>query len=297
MHGKASKERRLDHGGGNIWLGIDLHKRSFTYVMMDVGGRRLRQGHVETTREAVCDFAAGLDRRYQVVLEPLASSYWFVEQLRPYSGSVHLANPYKVRLIAQSRLRNDRIDAWILADLLRVGYLPTVYIPAEEVIEWRRLIGHHMHLVHDRTQLRNRILGMIDREGLQLSAADAFGRRDREQLDQLPLTGSTRRFVDESLVEHDLLSSQLVGVDSEIKTISDRDSICRLLQTIDGINPFAALATRAAVGDIKRFKSAKALAAHTGLIPSYQQSAETIHTGSITKQGVPTWAPMPGKKS
>lgn len=281
---------------GNIYVGIDLHKRSFAFVMLDSTGRRLRQGHGSTELGEVCDFAAGLDRRHQVVLEPLANSFWFVEQVRPYSGSVQLANPYKVRLIAQSRLKNDRIDAWILADLLRVGYLPTVYIPGEEVIMWRRLIGHHMRLVHDRTQLRNRIVGMIDREGLQVSAADAFGKRGREELDQLPLSSCSRRFVEELLVQHDLLCHQLEGVDSEIKAISDNDSICCLLQTIDGIGPFTALAIRAAVGEMKRFKSAKAFAAYTGLIPSYRQSAETIHNGSITKQGVSTlrWALLQG---
>lgn len=282
--------------GSNIYVGIDLHKRSFTFVMLDADGRRQAQGSCSTEVGAVSDFAARLDRRHQVVLEPLASSFWFIEQVRPYSGSIQLANPYKVRLIAQSRLKNDRIDAWILADLLRVGYLPTVYIPAEEVIEWRRLISHHIRLVHDRTQLRNRILGMIDREGLRTSATDAFGKHGREELDQLPLSALTRRFVEEMLVHHDLLCHQLAGVDAEIKTTVDNDSICQLLQTIDGIGPFTALAVRAAVGEINRFRSPKAFAAYTGLIPSYRQSAETIHNGSITKQGVSTlrWALLQG---
>lgn len=280
----------------SIYVGIDLHKRSFTFVMLDGGGRRVRQGSCSAELGAVSDFAAMLDSRHQVVFEPLANSLWFAEQLRPYCGSIQMANPYKVRLIAQSRLKNDRIDAWILADLLRVGYLPTVYIPTYPVIDWRRLISHHIRLVHDRTQLRNRIHGMINREGFQVKAKDAFGKGGREELDSLPLSSQTRRFVDSLLVQHDLLSGQLGEVDSEIKKISDSDEVCLRLKTIDGIGPFTAVAVRAAVGEIERFKSPKAFAAYTGLIPSYRQSAETIHNGSITKQGVSTmrWALLQG---
>jgi len=280
----------------SIYVGIDLHKRSFAFVMLDGDGRRLTQGSCSTEGGEVCDFARRLDRRHQVVLEPLANSFWLIEQLVPYAGGVYLANPYKVRLIAESRLKNDRIDAWILADLLRVGYLPVVYIPTAEVIGWRRLISHHIRLVRDRTHWRNRILGLIDHEGLRVTVSDAFGKRGRAEVDQLPLSPQTRRFVDDLLVSHDLVSRQLDDVDAEIEAISGSDTICRLLQTMDGIGPFTALAIRAAVGDMKRFKSPKAFAAYTGLIPSYRQSAETIHNGSITKQGVSTlrWALLQG---
>jgi transposase len=218
-------------------------------------------------------------------LEPLQNSFWFIDQLRPYAGSIHLANSGKVRLIAESRLKNDRIDARILADLLRVGYLPEVYIPNETVRQWRFLVRHRIQLVRDRTRLKNRVLGMINREGHKIMASDPFGKKGRNQIDSLALSSTLRMAVDSNLSGLDLLSAQIKVVDKEIEQIVEGDETACLLRTIDGIGPFSALAFRAFVGDMARFRSPKAFAAYTGLVPSYRQSAETIHNGSITKQG------------
>ncbi len=273
---------------GNIYVGIDLHKSQFDYVMLSALGLEVASGKRTTVFEDVSDFARGLTLRHQVVLEPLQNGYWFVNQLRPYAGGVHLANPSRVRLIAESRLKNDRIDARVLADLLRVGYLPEVYIPEDEVIRWRNLVHHRIQLVKDRTRIKNRILGLINREGHKIVYSDPFGSRGRAQLDSLELSFCLRRMVDNYLMSLDLLSAQIEVLDSEITQIADSDLEACLLRTIDGIGAFTALAIRAAVGDMKRFKSPKAFAAYTGLIPSYRQSANRTHNGPITKQGVTT---------
>lgn len=118
----------------NVFVGIDLHKAFFNYVMVSEEGRKLGEGKRSTHWGDAADFAGGLNSSHRVVLESLGNCFWFIDILRPYAGAIHLANPYKIRLIAESRTKNDRIDAWILADLLRVGYLPEVYIPSQEII-------------------------------------------------------------------------------------------------------------------------------------------------------------------
>jgi transposase len=223
-----------------------------------------------------------------VVLEPLENSYWFVGQLKAFAGSVHLANPGKVRLIAASRLKNDRIDARILADLLRVGYLPEVYIPEERIQQWRCLVSHRIRLVRDRTRLKNRILGLLNREGCRITASDPFGKKGRAQLDSLELSEPIRRMVDSNLVVSDLLLSEISVLDREIEQVGEADAIIGYLRSIDGVGYFTALAIRAVVGDMRRFRSPKAFAAYTGLIPGYRQSGSVVHNGPITKQGSPT---------
>jgi transposase len=269
----------------NIYVGIDLHKEKFDFVMLSLSGDVIDQGTCSTEVGSVSHFASYLTRCHQVVLEPLQNSFWFIDQLRPYAGSIHLAHSGKVRLIAASRLKNDRIDARILADLLRVGYLPEVYIPNESLRRWRFLIRHHIQLVRDCTRLKNRVLGMVNGEGYKISASDPFGKKGRAQLDSLALSSSRRMAVDSNLITLDLLSAQLVVVDKEIEQIAKSDETACLLCTIDGISFFGALAFRAFVGDMARFRSPKAFAAYTGLVPSYRQSAETTHHGAITKQG------------
>ena len=85
----------------NIFVGVDLHKNNFSYVMMDAHGHQIREGKHTTSVEDVAGFASSLDRRHKVALEPLTNGYWFINSIRDYVQSVHLANPYKVRLIAE----------------------------------------------------------------------------------------------------------------------------------------------------------------------------------------------------
>ena len=269
----------------NMYVGIDLHKRSFSFVTLSESGEKLSEGKRSTSFEEVCDFASQLDHRHHVVLEPLDNCYWFMDQLRPYASSIHLANPGKVRLIAESRLKNDRIDARILADLLRVGYLPEVYIPNYTIRGWRCLVSHRIHLVRDRTRMKNRILGLINREGHRITATDPFGKRGRQQLDSLELSPSLRSMVDDHVIHLDLLSVQIGQLDEKISRAAGSDEVVKVLMTIDGIGEFTGVAVRAIVGEIARFRSVKAFGAYTGLIPGYRRSADTVRNGPITKQG------------
>ncbi|HWQ95540.1 MAG TPA: IS110 family transposase [Gammaproteobacteria bacterium] len=268
-----------------VYVGIDLHKRSFSFVMLSVSGEKLAEGKRATSLEAVCDFASRLDHRHEVTLEPLEDCYWFMDQLRPYVASLHLANSGKVRLIAESRLKNDRVDARILADLLRVGYLPEVYIPNYTLREWRCLVSHRIRLVRDRTRIKNRILGLLNRAGHRIAAADPFGKKGRQQLDGLELPPSLRAMVDDHLTHLDLLTAQIARQEGKIAQIAGGDAIVQMLTTIDGIGEFTGVAIRAIVGEMARFRSVKAFGAYTGLIPGYRCSADTVRNGPITKQG------------
>jgi transposase len=185
-------------------------------------------------------------------------------------------------------LKSDRVDARILADLLRVGYLPEVYQAEEEVMRWRRLVSHRIQLVRTRVRLKNRLLGQLQQEGYQIELSDPFGRAGRAMIDGWALAGWLRRIVDDQLTTMELLSAQITAVDQEVAQIVRADAQMQLLQSVDGVGPFTALALRAVVGEISRFPNAKAFAAYTGLVPGYRQSGEKRIPGPITKQGVST---------
>lgn len=272
----------------NIYVGIDLHKHNFSVVMLDGTGKVLSESGSSTEAGSVLSFAARLTNRHQVVLEPVENSHWFLRQLEPYAGSVHLAHTGKVRLIAESRLKSDRLDARILADLLRVGYLPEVYIPEEKVFEWRGIIQHRIRLVRDRSSLKCRIRGMLNREGVRLTVRDPLGKKGRAEIDTAAVSPVCRAVVDSYLVAGDLLSAQISVLNKQIEQLADSDAVARNLMTIDGVASFTALAIRAIVGRIDRFRGVKAFAAYTGLVPGYRQSADRITHGGITKQGSAT---------
>ena len=71
--------------------------------------------------------------------------------------------------------------------------------------------------------MKNRILGLINREGCRVTASDPFGKKGRSQLDSLELSESIRRMVDSNLMMSDLLLAQILFLDREIEQIAEAD--------------------------------------------------------------------------
>jgi transposase len=74
-----------------------------------------------------------------------------------------LANPYKTKIIAEAKIKSDKLDARILADLLRADLVYESYVPAREFREKRSLVRHRISLVRNRTMLENKVHSLLDK--------------------------------------------------------------------------------------------------------------------------------------
>jgi transposase len=116
------------------FIGIDYHKAYSVYSVLDAQGSSLGQGRIDHARPE--DFRA-LVRRWpgcRVVFEAGTSWHWLFEILEKEVSSerIVLANPFKTRIIAEAQIKTDKVDARILADLLRGGLVSSVHIPGRE---------------------------------------------------------------------------------------------------------------------------------------------------------------------
>lgn len=114
------------------YLGIDVPKRHCVFTEIDLGGAVLRRGRFENSFEGVSDFIRSLSPRVELVLEPVLNYLWLLDQIEPYVGSVHVATPHKVRIIAESKSKTDKYDSQMLAELLRINFLPESWAPPYE---------------------------------------------------------------------------------------------------------------------------------------------------------------------
>jgi transposase len=115
------------------FIGIDYHKRYSVYHVVDAAGNSLAKGRIE--HHSPQDFAA-LVRRWpnpRVVFEASMNWHWLFEVLEQSMPGHHitLANPFKTRIIAEAQVKTDKIDARILALLLRAGLISSVHIPCK----------------------------------------------------------------------------------------------------------------------------------------------------------------------
>ena len=104
-----------------MFIGIDYHKAYSVYNVLDVQGESLGQGRIDHAHPE--DFR-GLVRRWsgcRVVFEAGMNWHWLFEILERELSSerIVLANPFKTRIIAEAQIKTDKVDARILADLLR----------------------------------------------------------------------------------------------------------------------------------------------------------------------------------
>ena len=267
------------------YLGIDVHKKWCVFTEIDSTGKVIRQSRFGNTLEEVSTFASSLNSKVHLVLEPVLNYLWLLDQFEPYVGSVHIATPFKVRVIAESKCKTDKYDSRILAELLRTNFLPESWVPPAEIRLLRGLIRQRYHLVKSMVMNKNRIRHLLFQHGIDLRVFNISSPKAKLEIQKLCLADVTKQTIDQCLKIIALLDDQVVEMSKQIwERVKDNPTV-ELLQTIPGIGKLRSAIIYAEVGDVTRFHSAKALANYTGLTPIVRSSGDSVWTGGITHLG------------
>src|SRR6266849_3860739 len=195
------------------FIGCDAHKKFSLFVAMNEDGeygRAIRVGH---RREQMRAFLAKLPAGSQIALETSGSYYWLVDEMERAGHRPQLAHVLTAKRRMEGRHKTDEKDARGLAMLLRNGTLPRVWIPPAELRDQREMLRWRMCLVRMKTQLKNRIHGVLLRYNLSIEASDLYGDQGRVEL--ISRLGELPKWSQESVLE------QLQMVDSVETQIGD----------------------------------------------------------------------------
>src|SRR3989338_1784402 len=268
------------------YVGLDLHKSMSVLVVKDRDGRLIREGRVANDPTELQQFFAPCqDQPVTIALEATTHYTWMYDTLEALGHTVQLAHPLKVRAIASARIKTDRIDAGILCDLLRGNLLPTSYVPPPPIRALRELLRHRIRLVHDRTQVKNRLTVLLAKTNQTVSGTDPFGVKGRALLAALPLPPMLAWQREDGLSQLEALNRQIKRIDVHLRDLAREHPEVPRLTAIPGIGIFSALLILAEIGNIQRFPSAKQLVGYAGLAPGLYQSGATRHGRGITRQG------------
>src|SRR5829696_3205051 len=122
------------------YVGIDLHRRRSVIVRMDAGGEVLGEARIDNDPQALAAEVAKAGEEPEVVIEAAYGWYWAVDVLEAMGARVHLAHLLGIKAFETRRVKNDRLDARLLADLLRMGRLPEAWIAPRPLRELRELV-------------------------------------------------------------------------------------------------------------------------------------------------------------
>lgn len=281
------------HGGAlmpyDYHVGVDYHKAYTHLVVQDGAGQTLRSGRVRNDPRALAGFLSPYLENSHAVME--ATRNWTVmyDWLDELCDDVVLAHPAKVKAIAEAKIKTDKIDATILAHLLRADLVPVAYVPGEAARTLRQALRERMFYVRLRTMVKNRVVTIFDRYPEQTrplrEVTDLFGKTGRAHLSLLSVSEVDRIEIDRSVTFIDDINGHIKTTEATIRAFSKGNADVKRLKTIPGLGEFFARLVAAEIDDIGRFRSAAKLACYAGLVPStYSSGGKTFH-GRIIKAG------------
>lgn len=274
------------------YIGLDIHRHYAVLARMDQQGTvidRRRLAH-----EALPAYLQALPEPPRLAFEATSSWYSVCDLVEPWAAEVVLSHPLKTRLIAEAKIKTDKVDATILADLLRTDYLATAYLAPAPVRELRELLRLRASLVRLRTAARNKVHAVLIKRGLKAPVGNVFGQKGRRWLaevaGQLPTAYALA--ISSYLRVIDVLTEEILGANAEIDRRAEASEEAQWLDSMPGIGPFTALLILAEIGDIRRFPDGAHLASFAGLVPSVHSSGGRTRYGRLTRQGSPwlRWA-------
>lgn len=267
-----------------IHLGVDLH-RTFCYVTaLDANGTVLHQGRIDNQRAALEQYLRRWREPLRLVFE--ACSFWpaFVEAVENEVAELYMVHPQRVKAIASAKLKNDRVDALTLAQLLRADLLPLAWLADRETRQRRTRTRVRIELGRLRTRVKNRIHALLHQQGLRPPVSDLFGQAGRAWLATAPLPPAEQEALLSYLALLDSCQEQVEQRQRALLAATAGDDRVRWLSSIPGIGPYGANIILAEIGDIRRFDR-KALFSYAGLVPRVRESAAKSWRGPITRAG------------
>jgi transposase len=273
------------------YVGVDLHKHLIVLcVVVRAAGRpevvkRCRFRCEDT--EAICCFFRKLGR-FQTVVEATAAYEWFFQLIEKMADRVVLAHPKKLRVIAESTRKSDKIDAEVLATFLALEMIPEAYRPTPRIRQYRALVRHRCWLQRRITAIKCKVRNVLAHYNADI--AGLFTRQGQEYLASLPLSPADRFVVQALESQRELFQRQLREADRQLQQFAETAPLAErearsLLETIPRMGPVTIDVVLSELGDWRRFHSQKAAVAFAGLNPGFRQSATKRQELHISKEG------------
>jgi transposase len=272
----------------SVYVGMDVHRKRSQIAVVDDAGTEQRNRNVPNDPAELVPILGALPSGTPVAFEAAYGWGWLVDLLDELELEPHLVHPSRCKAIASARLKNDKVDARTLAQLLRADLLPEAWIAPQQVRDQRALLRHRAWLGRIVTAAKCRVHAVLADRGVRVEQR-LWTTAGRAWLAGLALPAVPRAVIDDCVVLIDQLSPLVARLERDLLARAAPDPRVDALQALPGIGPITAMTLVAELGDIDRFPTARKLCAWGGLTPSVRNSDRKVRHGHISKQGSP-WA-------
>jgi transposase len=269
-------------------VGLDYHKDSIQVCVMDSTGPILANRRCPNQVEALVGLVASWGNDVHAAIESSCGAATLADELVTRHGwSINLAHPGYVARMKQTPDKTDWADARVLADLVRVGYLPKVWLAPADVRQLRTLVRYRQQLVAQRRAIKLRITALL-RDARVIEHRSRWSQAWLSWLRSVQGLGSeTRWVIDCHLREYDHVISLIAEAEQRLVAVTADDPVVAQLMALKGIGLITAATIRAEVGRFDRFTTGKQLARFCGLSPRNSSSGQRQADAGLIKAGNP----------
>jgi transposase len=251
-------------------VAIDLHDEYSQICVMNQAREVLVEAKVPTTRAGLGEFFRQRGR-CRVIYEAGAHALWVGELLRELGHDAVACHPRRLRLIAESRNKNDRVDAEVLArlSLSDLELIKPIQQRSRSTLDERSAVHTRAALVETQKRLRTMLRGLVKPFGVRLTGGKVRVLAELAAADLPPIATES---VDAVLKTLKTIAEQIRVLDKRVEQMAVAHPAAARLQTIPGVGPLVAITFVHAVEDPARFGSAD-VGPYLGLTPSNRSSA------------------------
>jgi transposase len=274
-----------------IWVGLDVHVESITAAVLEGDGPEVEVIRLSGDLMKVRRLFRRLAKRGVVRACYEASGAGFVLHRVLTNDGFHceVIAPSLIPRKAGERRKTDRLDAVMLARLYRSGHLTPIHVPTADQEAIRRVIRLRLSYQEQCKSTKRRVYGMLLNAGyVYRDGRSLWTKKHRIWLAKLRthLEGPLHTALVSELEHLEYLEMQRDALDAEIERYAQsalfRERV-EALCCLKGIKTLTAMTLLSEIGDIRRFRSPRALMAYFGLVPSERSSGERQRRGPITK--------------
>ena len=149
-----------------VYVGMDVHRKRSQVAIIDAAGVQQRNRNLANDPAKLVPILGALPPGTPVAFEAAYGWGWLVDLLEELELEPHLVHPSRCKAIASARLKNDKVDAATLAQLLRADLLPEAWIAPQATRDLRAVLRHRASLVRLSTLCKNRIHAVLADRGI-----------------------------------------------------------------------------------------------------------------------------------
>jgi len=277
------------------FIGVDLHKKTITLCVENEAREVLCRRTFQCIYEdLIRDFFAE-QPSFQVAVEATASYEWFAQLVEPLADRIVVVHPKKLRIIAESTRKSDKVDATVLATFLALDMLPEAHRPSPRVRQHRALVRHRYHIQSRITSIKTKIRRILS--NYNADRKSLFTVEGMKYLAKVELLDAERYIIDDLLQQLTTYQKSLLAMDKKLKEFAKQAPVAekearKVLQSIPTVGAVTVDVVLSELGDPRRFGSQKKAVSYAGLDPGQRESDGKGHQLRIGKNGSPLlrWA-------